>query len=246
MDQMRSFADADAATAYAAERQAFEHMFAFGDAFAKAIIKQFPDRFTDTRVAFSPAADLRIRLDRLLGEHVLLGGEAMRTGLVDSDASEPARAALEANTRDLAELIGVVYGAEANTAFGYLWRTHIDAYLQYIDAVRANNASEKERTLGVLRAYGAQFGAFIASANPQLSADVVSMLIHHHTEALIGQVNAFAAKDYPRRVLHGARGVWPHVHCRRRAVRRDRGPVSGPIRRHRRGTGDVHSARPGR
>ena len=201
MNHMRKFADADPVAAYAAEREAFEHMFAFGDTFAKAIIKQYPDRFADSRMVFSPAADLRVRLNRLLGEHLLLAGEAMRTGLVGSAASGPAqaaRAALEENTKDLADSIALVYGADAGAAFGNLWRTHINAYLDYIDGVKAKNEAEKQRTLRVIRSYGPQFGAFIASANNQLSADAVADLIHHHSEALIGQINAFAAKDYPR------------------------------------------------
>jgi hypothetical protein len=173
-------------------------MFAFGDLFAKAIIEQYPERYADARVAFSPAAELRVALDRLLGEHLLIAGEAMRTGLVGSPASEPARATLEENTKNLSSAIGLVYGPEAEVAFGDLWRKHIDAYLDYIDGVLADDLAEKERTLSILRGYGPEFGAFIASANNQLPADAVADLIHHHVEALIGQVNAFAAEDYPR------------------------------------------------
>jgi hypothetical protein len=196
-EQMRRFADNPAA-AYAAGREAFVEQFTFSDLLAKAIIEQFPKRYADERVVFSPAADLRVALDRLLGEHLLIAGEAMRTGLVDSVASEPARATLEENTKDLSGAMGSVYGPDADAAFGDLWRRHIDAYLDYIDGVQTNDAAEKERTLGILRSYGPQFGAFIASANNQLPADAVANLIHHHVEALISQVNAFAAEDYPR------------------------------------------------
>jgi hypothetical protein len=197
LDQMRRFVDEPPA-AYAAAREAFAHTFTLGDLVATSIAKQFPDRFADARVVFSPAAELRVAIDRLLGEHLLIAGEAMRTGLVDSPASEPARASLEDNTKDLSGAIGSVYGPDADAAFGALWRKHIDAYLDYIDGVQANDAAEKERTLGILRGYGPEFGAFIASANNQLPADAVADLIHHHVEALIGQVNAFAALDYPR------------------------------------------------
>ena len=197
LDQMRRVAG-DPVAAYAAEREAFAQMFALGDLLARAAIEEHPDRYADDRVVFSPAADLRVAVDRLLGEHLLLAGEAMRTGLVGSPASEPSRISLEANTKDLAGAMGFVYGAGADEAFGELWRAHIDAYLDYIDGVHTNDAAEKERTLGILRAYGPRFGAFIASATEQLPADAVADLIHHHVEALIGQVNAFAAADYPR------------------------------------------------
>jgi hypothetical protein len=197
MDQMRRFVD-EPSGAYAAAREAFAHMFTFGDLLAKAIIKQYPERYAAEQVAFSPAAELRVVIDRLLGEHLLIAGEAMRTGLVESPASEPARASLENNTKDLSGAMGLVYGAAADAAFGELWRKHINAYLDYIDGVRADDTAEKERTLGILRGYGPEFGAFIASANTQLPADAVADLIHHHVEALIGQVNAFAAEDYPR------------------------------------------------
>lgn len=198
VEQLLAFTDSDYARAYAAERQAFEHMFRFGDTFARAIIKQFPDRFEDSRVVFSPAADLRLRLDRLLGEHLLLAAEAMQTGLVGGEAAAAASEVLDANSADLAAIVGQVYGQQASTAFGDLWRSHTSLYIEHIAAVARDDPAAIAATLEGLRAYAPKVGDFLAAANPALDPDAVSELIRQHAEALISQVKAFDAGDYPR------------------------------------------------
>jgi hypothetical protein len=59
---------------------AFSHMFELGDHLALEIVRQYPDRFADGAVAFSPGSDLQLGLDHLLSEHMVLAAEAMRAG----------------------------------------------------------------------------------------------------------------------------------------------------------------------
>jgi hypothetical protein len=72
LDQLTSFVSMDFEHAFATERAAYAHMFEFGDDLARAIIAQFPDRYPDGTVAFSPRTTLRLSLGRLLGEHLVL------------------------------------------------------------------------------------------------------------------------------------------------------------------------------
>ena len=102
IDQITAFADGDYADAYAAYRVAFSHMFHLGDHLALEIVRQFPARFSAGPDAFSPRSDLRLALDRLLGEHLVLAAEAMRAGVRQSPAFEAARESLDANSGDLA------------------------------------------------------------------------------------------------------------------------------------------------
>jgi len=191
LQQLRAYADGDYAQAYRVARQAYNHMYELGDMLARAVARQFPDRFPDERVAFSPASELRIGLDRLLGEHLVLAAEAMRSSISASPDTAAARQSLDANGDDLSAAVASVYGDAAGSAFSAVWRAHLDAYLEYIDALGAGDTARADAARASLTAYGKVFGDFMAKANPRLSSQAVSQLISHHTQALLAMVDAY-------------------------------------------------------
>jgi hypothetical protein len=196
LEHVEQFAAGDFSAAYQSAREAYGHMFDMGDMLARAIAKQFPDRFPDIRIAFSPASELRIYLGRLLGEHLILAAEAMRAGMTEAPDFAATRQALDANAADLREAVGSIYGAEAGTAFGEVWTAHLVAYLDYVDAVRDGDQNRIATVRQTLDAYGRVFGEFMASANTELSADDVEELISMHTASLIEMVDAYKSNDY--------------------------------------------------
>ena len=200
VDQLTSFIDSDFDAAYESQRHAYTHMFALGDHLALGMARQFPDRFPDGAVAFSPRTDLRLTLDRLLGEHLVLAAQAMRAGLTDAPDFAAGAAALEANTSDLAGAVGSIYGDEAGGAFGDLWRAHIDAYVVFVLALGAQDAAGREESLSSLHGYHDEIASFLASANPNLSEEAVAGLVRRHVQALISQAEATDAGDHERAV----------------------------------------------
>jgi hypothetical protein len=134
----------------------------------------------------------------LLGEHLILTAEAMRTGIGADAGSAAARAAVDANTTDIAAAVEYVYGEDAGIEFKELWDDHIRAYFAYIDAVRSGDQAVQQARRDELTQYSDTFGAFMAKVNPYLDADAVDMMIGHHTQALIYQVDAYHAGDYAR------------------------------------------------
>jgi hypothetical protein len=196
LEHVEQFAAGDFSAAYASAREAYGHMFDMGDMLARAIARQFRDRFPDVRIAFSPASELRIYLDRLLGEHLILAAEAMRAGIAEAPDFAAIRQALEANAADLRDAIEGIYGKDAGAAFAEVWTAHLVAYLDYVDAVREDDADRVATVRQTLDAYGRVFGEFMASANPNLSADGVAKLIAMHTTSLVEMVDAYKASDY--------------------------------------------------
>src|SRR4249920_90831 len=61
----------------------------------------------------SPAVDLRIALDRLLSEHATLAIVATQKGLKGKPDFEAIAAAVDANSVELGDAIGSVYGDDA-------------------------------------------------------------------------------------------------------------------------------------
>jgi hypothetical protein len=141
-----------------------------------------------------------VTLDRLLGEHLVLAAETMRAGLAMTADAAAARQALAGNSADLQAAIAIFYGAEAGRKFGDVWREHVDAYVAFIDAVAAKDASGRTASLNRLHVYHDQIAAFLSSANPYLNAEDVAALIQRHVQALISQVESAEAGDHERTV----------------------------------------------
>jgi hypothetical protein len=177
-----------------------------GDELALAIARQFPKRYTEALIAFSPRTGLRVTLDRLLGEHLVLAAETMRAGLAKTADAPAARQALAGNSADLEAAVATYYGAAAGHQFGDVWRAHVDAYISYIDAVAANDSAARTASLNQLHVYHDQIAAFLSSANPYLNAAEVGALIQRHVQALISLVDSTQAGDHEQTVatLRGA------------------------------------------
>lgn len=204
IDQITAFAKGDYADAYAAHRMAFTHMFHLGDHLALEIVRQYPARFSGGPDAFSPRSDLRLALDRLLGEHLVLAAEAMRAGVRQSPAFEAARQSLDANSGDLADAIADIYGAKTGQQFEDVWNEHSDAYLAFVEALGSNDDAEREASLGRLHDYHDQLAKLLTAVNPLLDGAAVTDLIRRHVQALITQAEATVADD-PARAIAATR-----------------------------------------
>ncbi len=187
----------DAAKAWMAARTAAGHMQKIADPLAAAIAKQFPDGF-----AGSPggsAASLRVAFNTALREHTYLAAIATNAALGGRDAEFKAAAgALDANSVDIAKAIGSVYGPGAEQAFLPLWRRHIGFFVDYTVGVATNDKAKQDKAVSDLLGYTQDFGAFLASANPNLPKNVVAELVKTHVITLKDVVDAQAAKNQGR------------------------------------------------
>ncbi|MFN2521302.1 MAG: hypothetical protein ABR525_09675 [Candidatus Limnocylindria bacterium] len=188
----------DYAKAYDLQRQAYAHMFSLGDGLAAALIKQFPTTFTGEPVAFSPASSLRVGLGRSFGEHAVLTMEAMRSRLANSPDASAVSTSLDGNRADLASWVSQIYGAPAGAAFDALWQKHVKAYLDYVDGVANKDTAAKQKASDALLAGEHDLAKFLSGANPNLTEAGVDGVLAEHIRGLTGQVDAYAAQDYPK------------------------------------------------
>jgi hypothetical protein len=186
----------DHARAYAIEREAYPHMFMIGDDLAKVIANELPTRFTGLDRAYSGAGTLRVTLDQLLGEHMFLAAEALRAGLSGAPYFDASKAALDANSTAVADLVRAAFGDAAANQFLVLWRAHITAYLAYIDAAKANDATAEASAAQQIDVAAAQIAGFLSAAIPSLDATALSQALQEHAGHLLRQVDAYAAGDY--------------------------------------------------
>ena len=80
------------------------------------------------------AADLRVALDNLFGEHAVLAMNATNAGITGSKSFPAAAATLDKNSVALSKAIASVYGAKAGQTFlngKFMWRAHIKFFVDY-------------------------------------------------------------------------------------------------------------------
>jgi hypothetical protein len=160
-----------------------------------------------------PAAELRVTLDRLLGEHALLAMFATQKGFDGDRDFEAIAGALDRNSIELADAIGSVYGDGARREFldGDLkWRAHIGFFVDYTVGLAENDKAAQRKAVGGLKGYVESFSAFLAGATG-LPRDAVRMSISEHVNQLKGQIDAYAAGDYER-AYSLAREAYAHMY----------------------------------
>jgi hypothetical protein len=141
-------------------------------------------------------AMLKAKLNTLLSEHVYLAAAATGAALGGRQGEfQAAAGALDKNSVDVSKAIGLVYGNGAETAFLALWRKHIGFVVDYTTGVATKDKAKADKAVSELVQYTQDFGAFLASANPNLPKAVVADLVKGHVLTLKTVIDAQQAGD---------------------------------------------------
>ena len=146
------------------------------------------------------ASDLRVLLDRQLGQHAALAMNATNAGVKGSKAFPAAAKALDANSVALSKSIASVYGAKAANTFlngKFMWRAHIKFFVDYTVATAKGNKAGQAKAVANLKTYTVKFGDFLSGATglpkPAVRADLLA-----HVLQLKNQLDAYAKGQYTK------------------------------------------------
>jgi hypothetical protein len=170
--------------------QAYNLMYGAGAYLAQGIVAQFPSKFADTQTG-TPAGNLRIALDQLLGEHAMIL-ELRMQALFDGHTKlyDAFTQVMNQNTASLTAAITSIYGQAAGREFEDLWDKHM-YFFNYVADVKAADQAQ-----ATLTRYKNQFSAFMAKANPHLSERVLSTVLQDHINQITAAFNAYASGNY--------------------------------------------------
>ena len=107
--------------------------------------------------------------------------------------------ALNGNTTDVTAAVGSLFGEPAASQFMTLWADHLDLLGNYAADVGAGKENRRDAVQGELRDWQLRFASFIDTATgsrvaaPDLAAALLGL-----DDLLLGQVDAFAARDFPQ------------------------------------------------
>ena len=146
----------------------------------------------------SAAADLRTKLNILLGEHLILASKATGAALGGRNDEFKAYGDLLAkNGTDIGDMIGAAYGSDAKDQFNKIWSAHDGFFVDYTVGVATNDKAKKDKAVSDLTTiYVPQFSQFIAGATG-LPVDTVAQLTTTHVTTTAAIVDAQGAKDWP-------------------------------------------------
>ena len=156
----------------------------------------------------SKAEELRVGLNRLLGEHALLATEATDAGYSGSKSFPAIAKQLDTNSVAISKSIATVYGAAAGRQFlngKNLWRAHIRYFVDYTVAKAKGDKAGQKKAVANLMAYIQTQAAFFATATGLPKQALVNDLTAHVLQ-LKGQLDAYAAGNYAQasQLQHGA------------------------------------------
>src|SRR3954471_5107165 len=140
---------------------------------------------TMTNAAPMSAADLRVALDNLFGQHAVLAMNATNAGVTGSKSFPAAAKALDQNSVALSKSIASVYGAKDGSTFlngKFMWRAHIKFFVDYTVATAKGDKAGKAKAVANLKTYTVKFGDFLAGATKLPKAAVRNDLLAHVLE----------------------------------------------------------------
>ena len=142
------------------------------------------------------SADLRVLLSGLEKEHVSLASQATRNGFDGSGDFAASAAQLDANSVQLADTVGSVYGQAARDKFLEIWRSHITFFVNYTVAAQKGDKVGMDKAVKDLGGYIDAISDFFSGANPNLPREAVKQLITEHVTLLKAAVDTYGAKDF--------------------------------------------------
>ncbi len=170
-------------------------LYTAGGYLAQGIDAQFPSKFNNTSTT-TPAVNLQVTLDNLLGEHAIVLEEAMQA---EYSGNTPLYNALmkvmATNTSELAAAVSSVYGAQAGVDFTNLWDKH-SYFFTYVQDVKDGNTQGAAASQAALTQYKNEFAAFFAQANPHFSESTLSTVLQEHITQITTSFNDYVAGNY--------------------------------------------------
>ena len=147
--------------------------------------------------AESKAADLRTRLDLLLGEHVIaIAKESSAAGRSEEYSSY--LHLLTSNGTELTELMRSALGDSSASSFDKIWTAQNDSFVNYTIGLVTHNRSKSDSAMSSLATrFVPQLSQFLASS-AEVPLDPIAQLTTQHVLETKAMIDDQFAQNYPR------------------------------------------------
>jgi hypothetical protein len=143
------------------------------------------------------AANLRVTLERLLVEHVVLLTSLSASSFDGRvDEFKAISTTLDSNSVDLSKALGEIYGSDVEKNFLASWRQHIGFLIDYNAAILAKNKTKQDKATSNLNDYAGTLATMLGAANPKLSKDSLADLVKTQITMIKDVTDAQSGKDW--------------------------------------------------
>ncbi|MFQ3544598.1 hypothetical protein Q7A53_10945 [Halobacillus rhizosphaerae] len=197
MNVFTAYINGDYKKAYDALDEGYKRMYTIGTALSQAIVKQMPEKFNNTK-AVTPASDLRVTFNELLGIHFTYQTLNSLKNLQGSDDADVVNEKLEQNADEMTAAVKSIYGQEGADQFAKILSS------QYEDSAGLGTAMMNEDMdkvnqvkQSLLQDFPKELGSFLAAATENnLPADTATKVLMAHEQDVIDVVTAYMNEDY--------------------------------------------------
>lgn len=159
----------------------------------------------------SGAADVRAAWDRLLGEHVILISFMSSAAFGErGEEFDAYLVQLDANSVEMADYVGSLYGEAAGATFLEFWLEHTGEVVEYIEGLEAGNSEQAQHALEELVEYAFELGDFFEEINPNFRSTELAGHVEAHVADLEAVIGGHAAGD-PARTYPALRHAYKHM-----------------------------------
>jgi hypothetical protein len=148
--------------------------------------------------ADSKAGDLRVRLDLLLAEHVMVVAKQAVAAANHTDQYTGYATLLTTNATAMVDLVRSAYGNTSATQFESVWRVQNGYFIDYtIGRVTHNDAKSNGAMSGLVNSFVPQFAQLITRLT-QIPSDQVTLLETQHLAEMQAMIDDEVAQTYAK------------------------------------------------
>jgi hypothetical protein len=144
------------------------------------------------------ATDAAAQLQSLFGQHSILASDMMRARIRgDEDFAQIANAAVGKNTDAMVQVLSSIIGEQQASQFRAVWSGHVTALFNYSRGLATNDTKVRDDARATLTEFENNLaGLFSAASQGRLPRAAAEANVVKHITHLLGQADAYAARDY--------------------------------------------------
>lgn len=139
------------------------------------------------------------KMDMLMGEHALVGGELMIARYSQRPDYNAAKKAVDNNSQLIADQMVTSYNnLTGKNQFLTLWNRHINDLLQYADARRNNDTNKANNAIKDLQGFTDDIANLLSSGNSSIPYKIAQNYFAQHIMDEKGILDAYVDHDYTK------------------------------------------------